>query len=178
MGRQRHLYRNARAALAALLIAAAVVVTGHGAASAPSPVAVSISAPSSVQTGSELTYTIVVRNTGGSTITEVVMTDTVNGLSGSFDGNQQTNQLALESTVGTCGQSGNTVTCNVGTLAGRQSATITIRGTVVASAGTTLNNTATATATKSATTFTASATATTSITGGTINGVALDGGTF
>lgn len=166
MGRQRHLYRNARVALAALLITAAVVVTGQGAASAPSPVAVSISAPSTVQTGSELTYTIVVRNTGGASITEVVMTDTVNGLSGSFDGNQQTNQLALSSTVGTCGQSGNTVTCNIGTLAGRQSATITIRGTVVASAGTTLNNTATATATKSATTFTASATTTTSVTGG------------
>lgn len=165
MGPTRRSCFRARLALAALLVTAAVAVNPTGAASAPSPVAVSISAPSTVVTGDQLTYTIVVRNTGGASITEVVMSDTVNGLSGSFDGNQQTNVLALSSTVGTCDQTGNTVRCELGTLAGRQSATITIRGTVVASAGTSLTNTATATATKSATTFTASATATTSVTG-------------
>ncbi len=56
--------------------------------------------------------------------------------------------------------------CDVGTLAGKQSVTITIRGTVNGSTGTTLNNTAAVTATKSATTFTVSDTASTQITGG------------
>lgn len=165
MARVRHTCFNARVVMATLLLMTSLAVAGSGASAAPSPVAVDISAPASVAIGDQLTYTVVVTNTGGASITEVVVTDTVNGLSGAFEGGQQTNSFALESTVGTCGQDGNNVRCDIGTLAGRQSATITIRGTVNGSTGTTLNNTATATATKSATTFTASDTVTTQITG-------------
>lgn len=111
-------------------------------------------APSPVASGSELTYSITVKNTGGATVTNAVLTDQVNGVGGIGT----PPQLVLTSTVGSCTQSSLKVSCAIGTLAGGASATVTIRGVVTAPAGTTLNNTASVTATKSAQNFTTTST--------------------
>lgn len=151
------------AVLAALIGTTLGVFWAPPAAYAQNPVTVDVtSGPNPVANGQELTYTIVVTNTGGSKVTEVVLTDVVNGLTG-VDG---TNALVLTSTVGSCGQTGNTVTCNAGTLQGFQSWTVTIRGVVTAANGSTLNNGVSVTGTKSATTFTSTDTVTTQVTSG------------
>lgn len=160
-------YRLVRRGLAAfltlLLGTTGLFVITASPASAQNPVSIDItSGPNPVANGQQLTYTIVVTNTGGAKVTEVVLTDEVNGLTG-IDG---TNALVLTSTVGSCGQTGNSVTCNAATLQGFQSWTVTIRGVVTAPNNTTLNNTAQVTGTKSATTFTTSDTTTTQVTSG------------
>ena len=119
-----------------------------------SPLAVTKSAsPSPVASGAEITYTIAIINTGGAKVDKVVMTDQLNGVGGIGT----PPQLVLTSTRGSCSQSGLKVTCNIGTIPGGGSATITIRGIVTAANGTTLNNTASVTGTKSAQNFTTTA---------------------
>ena len=155
--------RRSSAAVVAIMMIVGTVILGAGAAFAASPLTIKKTAnPSPVSSGQQLTYSILVTNTGGAKVTEVALTDVVNGLSG-VDG---TNQLVLTSTVGTCFQSGNTVNCNAGTLAGFQSWTVTIRGVVTAANGTTLNNTASVTGTKSAQTSTVSDTIATQVVAG------------
>ena len=145
--------------LAAGLTCSLVLATGPS-ASAATPVSLSQSASANpVDSGAELVYTIVTTNTGGAKVTEVVLTDVVNGLTG-VDG---VGPLTLTSTVGSCSQSGNTVRCEAGTLQGGQSWTVTIRGKVTAAAGETLNNTATVTGTKSAQTFSTASTISTQV---------------
>lgn len=73
--------------------------------------------PANPPVGSMLTYTLVATNNGGITATGVVVTDNLPA--------QVTFQSA-SSTVGTCSQATGTVTCNIGTLAGGASASITI----------------------------------------------------
>lgn len=122
-----------------------------------SPLAVTKTAnPSPVASGQQLTYTIAIKNTGGAKVTNVVMTDQVNGV-GVIQNPPALPQLIITSTKGSCAQggpNGNVVTCQIGTMAGLESVTITIRGQVTASNGTTLNNTASVTGTKSAQNFT------------------------
>ena len=60
----------------------------------------------------------------------------------------------LTSTRGSCTQNVNLVTCNAGHDRRLGTWTVTIRGIVTAADGTTLNNTATVTGTKSAQNFT------------------------
>lgn len=149
--------------LSLAVTAGLVSVTRAPSALAANPLTIDkTSGPNPVTNGNELTYTIVVKNSGGAKVTEVTLTDLVSGITG-LDG---TERLDLTSTVGSCGQTGNTVTCNAGTLAGFQSWTVTIRGKVTAPNGTTLNNTATVTGTKSATTYTTSDTVSTQVGGG------------
>jgi uncharacterized repeat protein (TIGR01451 family) len=103
---------------------------------------------------------MVVTNTGGSALSNVSLTDQVNGMS----------SLVLTASPGSCSQSAGNVACNMPSgksLAGGATWTVTIKGTVTAAAGTTLNNSATATATRSSTTFTASASASVQVTGST-----------
>lgn len=151
------------AAFLAIMLILGTVVLAAGPAFAASPLTIKKTAnPSPVASGQELTYTILVTNTGGAKVTEVYLTDVVNGLTG-VDG---TNQLVLTSNVGTCFQSGNTVRCDAGTLQGFQSWTVTIRGVVTAANGTTLNNTASVTGTKSAQTYTESDTIATQVVAG------------
>ena len=120
-----------------------------------SPLAVTVTAsPSPVASGAELTYSITIVNTGGAAVDDVVVTDQLNGVGGIG----VPPQLALTTTVGSCSQSSLKVTCNIGTLPGRGSVTITIRGIVTAADGETLNNTISVTATKSAQNFTTSTT--------------------
>ena len=151
------------AALLVIMMIVGVIGLTAGTAFAASPLTIKKTAnPSPVASGQQLTYTLLVTNTGGSKVTEVYLVDVVNGMTG-IDG---TNQLILTSTVGSCFQSGNTVRCDAGTLQGFQSWTVTIRGVVTAANGTTLNNTASVTGTKSAQTTTVSDTIATQVVAG------------
>jgi uncharacterized repeat protein (TIGR01451 family) len=159
--------RRGASAFLALLLALVGLAVIAPPASAANPLTIDkTSGPNPVASGGTLTYTIVVTNTGGSKVTEVSMTDVVNSLTG-LDG---TERLDLTSTVGSCGQTGNTVNCTAGTLQGFQQWTVTIRGKVTAANGTTLNNTASVTGTKSATTHTISDTVSTQVGSGSTGG--------
>jgi uncharacterized repeat protein (TIGR01451 family) len=156
------------AAIAALL---AMSLLPAGFVAAASPLAITnVDSPDPIQTGSQLTYTIVVTNTGGAKVNNVVLTDQYNGLVGF--GNPPL--LDAVSSRGTCTQNNTQVTCTAGTIEGGGSWTITIRGVVSAPGGTTINNNATVTGTKSAQTFTNSASATTLVTGTQPGGQAPD----
>lgn len=159
--------RRGAAAFLTLLLSSIGLAVIAPPASAANPLTIDkTSGPNPVASGGTLTYTIVVTNTGGAKVTEVTLTDVVNSLTG-LDG---TNRLELTSTVGSCGQTGNTVNCTAGTLQGFQQWTVTIRGKVTAADGTVLNNTASVTGTKSATTFTISDTVSTQVGGGNTGG--------
>lgn len=144
---------NARR-ITSVLAAGALLATGltglQGArADLESPITVTQTAsPSPVASGSELTYTIDITNTGGSQADEVVFTDQVAGMTG----------IILTSTVGACTEEEGLVRCEAGSLAGFQPWRVTIRGVVTASNGTTLNNTASVTGTRSSQTFSAAST--------------------
>jgi uncharacterized repeat protein (TIGR01451 family) len=143
--------------VAALATFAFAFMGGKASADPASPLSVTKSASaSSVPSGSQLTYTISVKNTGGSAIGTVVLTDQVNGV-GVLQNPPALPQLVLTTTQGSCtqgGPNGNLVTCNAGTLAGGASFTVTIGGQVTAGAGTTLNNTASVSGTKTSQSFT------------------------
>ncbi len=110
--------------------------------------------PSPVASGTEITYFITAVNTGGAKVDNVVMTDQLNGVGAiGFPP-----LLALTSSRGTCAQSNLKVTCSGGTIPGGGSWIVSIRGAVTAPNGTTLNNTASFTGTKSAQNFTTSTT--------------------
>ncbi len=119
-----------------------------------------------VLSGSQLTYTITTVNTGGAKVSNVILTDQVNHLAGLGT----PPQLVLTTTKGTCSQSFvqtyYLVTCNAGALAGGQGFTVTIRGIVTAPGGTTINNTASVAATKTAQNFNTVASQTTLVAGG------------
>ncbi len=129
---------------------------------AASPVTISNTAsPSPVPSGTQLTNTISIVNTGGAKLTGLNLTDQISGEAGLG----YPPLLVLTSSQGTCSQNNYLVTCSGGTLPGGATWTVTIRGVVTSSSGTTINNTATASGTKSATTFTASATSSVLVTG-------------
>lgn len=123
-------------------------------ADAASPLAVTKTAsPSPVASGTEITYFITVINTGGAKVNNVVLTDQINGV-GAIGAPPQ---LVLTSTRGSCAQSNLRVTCSASTIEGGGTWTVTIRGIVTAPNGTTLNNIASVTCTKSAQNFTSTA---------------------
>src|SRR5215203_3980624 len=94
-----------------------------------SPVTVAIvDSPDPLASGAELLYTITIVNTGGSKMTNALLSDQVNGLAGIG----VPPQLQLSSTRGSCKQSGNLVTCNGGTMEGNGAWIVTIRGVVTA----------------------------------------------
>ena len=137
-------------ALATTLVASLVVTLPALAALAPPaqsdpvPITVTVTpSQTSVPSGSSLTYQIHVENTGGARVDDVVLTSQINGMTG----------LILTSTVGSCGQSNNLVTCDAGSLEGFETWDVTIRGTVNAADGTTLNNGATVAATHASNTL-------------------------
>ena len=152
---------------AALLSLGASPFVVPAAADPASPIDVTNTAtPSPVASGAEITYTITIVNTGGAKLTNLVLTDQLNGV-GTLQSPPATPQYAVTSTQGTCTQSGQLVSCNGGDLAGRASWTVTIRGLVTAPDGTTLNNTAAVTGTKSAQNFTSNGSVQTLVQGGT-----------
>jgi uncharacterized repeat protein (TIGR01451 family) len=162
-------------ALAAIVTAVLIgaSVARDALADPASPLSITKTAnPSPVASGGQLTYTITMTNTGGSKLSDLVMTDQVNGV-GVIQTPPALPQLQITSTQGTCtqgGPNGNVVTCNGGTLPGRGTWTVTIRGQVTAANGATLNNTASVTGTRSAQTFSTSATVQVLVDGGTGGG--------
>jgi uncharacterized repeat protein (TIGR01451 family) len=155
--------RRLQTLLAGALVLAFVSLGGRAEGAASSPITVTKTpSASQVASGGQLTYTIVVTNTGGAALSNVSMTDQVNGI-GVIQNPPALPQFTITSTKGACtqgGSNGNLITCNAGNMAGGESWTVTIGGQVTAGAGTTLNNTATVTGTKSATTFTTNSNAT------------------
>lgn len=138
-----------------VLVAALLGRSAFAAPASPLSVVKSASA-TSVASGGQLTYTIVVKNTGGSSVGNAVLTDQVNGI-GVIQNPPALPQFQITSTKGSCtqgGPNGNLITCNGGTLAGGESWTVTIGGQVTAGSGTTLNNTASVSATKTSQSFT------------------------
>jgi len=110
----------------------------------PVPLTVTVT-PSDTQvpSGSSLTYDIHVANTGGAQMDEVELNMQLNGMT----------SFVLSSTVGSCDQSENLVTCHAGSLEGFQNWDVSVRGTVTAATGTTLHNGATVNATHSSNTI-------------------------
>ena len=144
--------------LAGIVTAISIALADPG-----SPLAVTkVDTPDPVASGQELTYTITVVNTGGAKVTNVVLSDQLNGVGGIGT----PPQLVLTSTRGSCQQTVNLVTCNGGAIEGLGTWVVTIRGIVTAANGTTINNTVSVSGTKSAQNFTTTATATTLVSGG------------
>lgn len=158
-----------RARWLAVLTAAALIwpaLQPPASADPASPITVTnVASPSPVASGAEITYTITMVNTGGAKLTNLVLTDQLNGV-GTLQSPPATPQYAITSSQGTCSQSGQLVTCNGGTMNGGASWTVTIRGVVTAPSGSTLNNTAGVTGTKSAQNFTTNASNQTLVQGG------------
>lgn len=150
-------------ATAALLLPISMIGVLRASADPASPITVSnIDSADPVASGAELTYTVVMTNSGGSKVDSLVLTDQLNGVGGIG----VPPQLVLTSSQGSCSQSALKVTCLGGTLGGGKSWTVTMRGIVTAPSGATLNNTASVTGTKTAQNFTTTATATTLVSGG------------
>jgi uncharacterized repeat protein (TIGR01451 family) len=97
-------------------------------------------APNPVVSGQPLTYTITATNNGGQTATGVTVTDPLPA-SAHFDSVSTTQGSCTRSTSTTPKTKNGTVSCSVGSLAGGQSATITI--VVTPTTAGTLTNTAT-----------------------------------
>jgi uncharacterized repeat protein (TIGR01451 family) len=128
-----------------------------------SPVTITdVDTPDPVASGAVITHSITIVNTGGAKISNVVMSDQLNGVGGIG----VPPQLQIASTRGSCAQSGTLVTCNGGQIEGNGSWTISIRGIVTAANGTVLNNTVSVTGTKSAQNFTTTNTTTTLVSNG------------
>jgi uncharacterized repeat protein (TIGR01451 family) len=121
-----------------------------------------VDSPDPVASGAEITYTITAVNTGGAKINNVVLTDQLNGVGGIG----VPPQFVVTSTRGSCTQTVDLVTCSAGTIEGLGTWVVTVRGKVAASAGTTLNNTASVSFNKSAQNFTSTTTTTTLVSGG------------
>jgi uncharacterized repeat protein (TIGR01451 family) len=96
--------------------------------------------PSLVVSGSNLTYTAVVRNAGPQPAQGVVLTDPLPAGVSFVSASRSPNAGTLTTPQG----SNLTVTWNVGTLASGQSATLTVVVKVIAKAGATINNIASA----------------------------------
>ncbi len=122
-------------------------------AHAAQPASVTMTASTNpVSSGTQLTYTIDITNTAdGAVLNDVVLTDQVEGMTG----------LILTSSVGSCSQTANLVTCDAGSIGGFESWRVTIRGQVTAANGETLHNTATVAGTHASNTFTVSSTVST-----------------
>ena len=163
---QNSVARWLTAVVGALLLVLAGPLAAPVAADPVSPLVVTNTAtPSPVASGAEITYTITITNTWRRQASNLVLSDQLNGV-GTLQSPPAAPQYAITFTQGTCTQSGQLVTCNGGTLNGGESWTVTIRGVVTAPGGTTLNNVASFTGTKSAQNFTTTATAQTQVLAG------------
>src|SRR6185369_16309858 len=162
-GRHRDAGRAIRAGLGTMLLlmlALGPVGAVPVSADPSSPLQVTKTAnPNPVTSGGLLVYTIAIKNTGGAKVDSVVMTDQINGV-GTVQAPPGLPQLTITSTQGPCSQggaNGNVVTCQIGTIQGQGSVTITIGGQVTAAGPSTLQNTASVSGTKSAQNFTTNA---------------------
>lgn len=146
------------AALLLGILTAMLINYSGGASAAPGDADLSITktdSPDPVVQGNNLTYTITVTNNGPLAATNVVVTDNLPAKS-------DIDFVSATSAAGSCDMKGNTVTCNLGTLANGATATVTI--VVKAKHSGTLSNTATVASPEDNTPANDSATATTTVT--------------
>jgi uncharacterized repeat protein (TIGR01451 family) len=152
-----------RTALALIMIAATISGAAIVLADPASPVSISdVATPDPVASGAQITHSITIVNNGGAKISNVVMSNQLNGVGGIG----VPPQLQIASSRGSCAQSGTLITCNAGDIEGRGTWTLSIRGLVTAANGTVLNNTVSVTGTKSAQNFTTTNTTTTLVNNG------------
>jgi len=148
VSRSRNLFVPLRALMVIAIALLGLVALRAPAVAEPVPLTLTITPSSTnVPSGSSLTYSLHMENTGGAQLDDVVLNAQMNGLTG----------IILTSTVGSCDESDSLVHCDAGSLEGFSSWDVTIRGTVTAANGTTLHNGATASGTHSSNTDTASA---------------------
>ena len=109
--------------IAALLLAILVVMlvsySGGASAAPPADLSITKTASPSVVQGNNLTYTIRVTNGGPNPATNVVVTD-------NLPAGSDVDFVSATSTAGSCQRTGNTVTCNLGTVANNADQTVTI----------------------------------------------------
>ena len=108
------------AAVLGVLVLIMIAYSG-GAAAAVGPTDLSITktdSPDPVIQGSNLTYTIKVTNTGANDASGVVVTDNLPS--------SDVDYVSSSTTAGTCQKTGNTVTCDLGTVLTGTSQTVTI----------------------------------------------------
>ncbi len=96
--------------------------------------------PERVKAGSDLIYTISVRNNGPEQATNVLLSDTLPA---------EMNLLSLAPSQGTCSESGGIISCFLGSVAVDSSAGITISGTLASTSSGTISNTASVTSSES-----------------------------
>ena len=97
---QRSVYRRWSLLVAAACVVAVASGADSGFADPASPITVTKTASASpVASGAQLTYTIVVKNTGGAKVDNVVLTDQVNGV-GVIQNPPALPQLTITSTQG------------------------------------------------------------------------------
>ena len=118
--------------------------------------------PDPVAAGAQLLYTITIVNSGGASVDDVALTNQLNGIGGIG----VPPQLQITSSRGSCTQSTTLVNCYAGTMEGRGSWTVTIRGIVTAAEGTVINNTVGVSGRKSTQNFNTTVTTTTMVSGG------------
>ena len=127
----------AGAVLLALILRGSVPGEAQAAPVDPADLALTKSdSPDPVAAGGTLTYTIQVTNNGPDPAVNTVVTD---DLANDFS------FVSATSTVGSCDHQGGKVTCNLGTLANAEIATITLKVTVKNNAGNQVSNTASVT---------------------------------
>jgi uncharacterized repeat protein (TIGR01451 family) len=144
------------ALLLGILVSILVAYSG-GASAAPGDADLSITktdSPDPVVRGNDLTYTIRVTNNGPLDATSVVVTD-------NLPAGANVDFVSATSTAGTCQRAGNTVTCELGTVANGVTRTVTI--VVKTKKNGTLSNTATVASPDDNTTANNSATAATTV---------------
>jgi uncharacterized repeat protein (TIGR01451 family) len=123
---------TAAAALGVLVLGMLVYSGGAAAVVGPTDLSLTKSdSPDPVAQGSNLTYTITVRNLGTGDATGVTVTDTLPS---------QVDYLSSTASAGSCQRTGNTVTCDLGQVNAGATATVTI--VVKAKKAGTLSNTA------------------------------------
>ena len=149
--------------LVMMLTVVAMITVPTALADPASPIEMTVvDTPDPVASGSQIEYTITMRNSGGSRVDNVILRDQINGVGGIGT----PPKLQITSTRGTCTQTTTLVTCSAGTIEGRGVWTVTIRGIVTAADGTVINNTATVALTHTAQNFNTTVTTSTMVSGG------------
>src|SRR5262245_65037465 len=105
--------RSRRRIAVAVALAGSIAALTIALADPGSPITIShVDSPDPIASGAELTYTITVVNTGGAKLTNVVLSDQLNGVGGIG----VPPQLVLKSKRGSCQQTENLVPCNAGQI--------------------------------------------------------------
>jgi uncharacterized repeat protein (TIGR01451 family) len=103
-----------------ILVAMLVAFSGGATAAAPADLSITkTDSPDPVVVGNNVTYTIRVTNNGPNDATGVTLTD-------SLPSTSSTDFVSVSTTAGTCQHTGNTVTCDLGSITNGASQTVTV----------------------------------------------------